>query len=103
MHYLLFYEVVPDYLERRQAYRGAHFRHLEAAVERGELLLAGALAEPADGAVFLFDCADPGVVEQFARTDPYVTAGLVPSFRVRKWPTVVGKGAATPLSSKDFA
>jgi uncharacterized protein YciI len=38
MHYLLFYDVVPDYLERRIAYRQAHLDLARAAQERGELL-----------------------------------------------------------------
>ena len=41
-HFLLFYDYVPDYLERRTAHRPAHFAHARAAVERGELFLAGA-------------------------------------------------------------
>lgn len=48
MHYLLFYAVVPDYVERRGAYRALHLAHARSAVERGELILGGALADPAD-------------------------------------------------------
>jgi uncharacterized protein len=97
MHYLLMYDVVPDYVERRGAYRAAHLTHAWAATERGDLLLAGALADPVDGAVLLFDCADAGPVEEFAAADPYVRAGLVTSWRVRPWTTVVGDGASTPV------
>ncbi len=99
MHYLLFYEVAADYLQRRSAYRRAHLQHAEAAVARGELVLAGALAEPADGAVFLFEGDAPAAAEDFARADPYVQQGLVTRWWVRAWTTVVGAGAATPLSS----
>ena len=49
MHFLLFYTYVPDVLERRPQFRGAHLKHAWAAKERGELLLAGALADPVDG------------------------------------------------------
>jgi uncharacterized protein YciI len=97
MHYLLFYDVAPDYLERRAALRQPHLAHAWAAHARGELLLGGALAEPVDGAVLLFQCDAPEVVERFAETDPYVTHGLVTGFRVRPWTTVVGDGAATPI------
>ncbi|MCC8391429.1 YciI family protein [Paraburkholderia sp. MMS20-SJTR3] len=97
MHYLLMYELVPDYLARRGEYRDAHLKLAWAAVERGELLLAGALAEPTDSAVLLFDGASPAVAEAFAKADPYVLAGLVTSWRVREWTTVVGAHAARPV------
>jgi hypothetical protein len=97
MHYLLFYDVAPDYLERRAAYRDAHLQLAWNAQARGELLLAGALAEPVDGAVLLFQGDSPAVAEQFARNDPYVRNGLVIAWRVRLWTTVVGQDAATPV------
>lgn len=102
MHFLLFYDVVADYAERRPPLRAAHLQHAEAAVARGELVLAGALAEPLDGAVFLFKTESAAVAEAFAATDPYVVNGLVPRWWVRKWPTVVGYDPATPLSSASF-
>src|SRR5688572_9993745 len=77
MHYLLFYDVVPDYLTKRVPLRYAHLEHARLAVERGELILAGALANPADGAVFLFRGASPADAEAFAAADPYVLNGLV--------------------------
>jgi uncharacterized protein YciI len=99
MHYLLFYDVVSDYAERRPPHRAEHLALAEQSVARGELLLAGALAEPIDGAVFLFQGSSPRVAEAFAEADPYVQHGLVTSWRVRIWPTVVGPGAATPVTS----
>jgi uncharacterized protein YciI len=97
VHYLLFYDVVADYAERRAAFRVAHLAHAQRAVERGELLLGGALANPVDGAVLLFHASSPAVAEAFALADPYVTNGLVTRWRVREWTTVVGEGAALPL------
>ncbi|AWM38376.1 YciI-like protein [Gemmata obscuriglobus] len=97
MHYLLLYEVVSDYAERRGAYRAAHLAHAWAAADRGELLLGGAFADPVDGAVLLFRTDSPVVAEAFAAADPYVLNGLVTNWRVRKWTTVVGEGAANPL------
>ncbi|ASV99379.1 YciI-like protein [Paraburkholderia aromaticivorans] len=97
MHYLLTYDLVSDYLERRAAYRDAHLKLAWAAVERGELLLAGALAEPTDTAVLLFQGDSPAAAEAFAQADPYVLAGLVTRWRVREWTTVVGEGAAKPV------
>jgi|SRR5262245_9783312 len=97
MHYLLFYDVVPDYAERRIPFRPAHFAYARAAVERGELVLGGALADPIDGAVLLFKCDSPATVEAFAASDPYVTNGLVTRWRVREWTTVVGEGASVSV------
>lgn len=97
MHYLLIYDVAPDYLERRGAHRDAHLALAWAAQARGELLLGGALAEPADGAVLLFQGESPAAAESFAAADPYVRNGLVTRWRVRPWVTVVGDQASTPV------
>lgn len=96
MHYLLFYDVVDNYVERRKPFRSAHLSRALEAVARGELILGGALANPVDGAVLLFRGSSPSVAEAFAAADPYVQNGLVKSWRVREWATVVGADAAVP-------
>jgi uncharacterized protein len=96
-HYLLFYEFVPDYLERRAAFRDEHLTLAWSAQRRGELVLAGALADPVDTGVLLFAGDSPDVASRFAEADPYVQNGLVTSWRVRPWTTVVGDDAATPV------
>jgi len=97
MHYLLFYDVAADYLERRPAFRAEHLALVRAAHERGDLVMAGALAEPADGAVLVFRGDSPKAAEAFAAADPYVRNGLVTRWRVRKWATVVGDCATMPV------
>jgi uncharacterized protein len=97
VHYLLFYDVVDDYVTRRAEFRAAHIGHARAAVARGELVLAGALAHPPDGAVLLFKGSSPAAAEAFAQSDPYVLNGLVRSWRIREWTTVVGPGAEVSL------
>ncbi len=97
MHYLLFYDVVPDYAERRAAFRTEHLKLAWAAVERGEMILGGAFAAPMDGATFLFSGDSPEVAERFAGADPVVTNGLVTRWWVREWTTTVGEGATTPV------
>ncbi|MFC6748805.1 hypothetical protein [Deinococcus aquaticus] len=47
-----------------------------------------------DGAALLFQGDTPDAAELFARTDPYVLGGLVGTWEVRRWHTVVGAGAA---------
>jgi hypothetical protein len=96
-HYLLFYDVVDDYVVRRAQFRRAHLEKAWAAHERGELLLGGALQDPPDAAVLLFRGETAREAEEFARTDPYVLNGVVKSWRVREWSTVVGADAATPV------
>ena len=100
MHYLLFYDVVPDYVERRTEFRGLHLRHAREAHERGELVLAGALADPVDGAVLLFRGDSPAGAEEFAKADPYVRNGLVTAWRVREWTTVVGDDPAVHVPAE---
>ncbi len=97
MHFLLFYDVAPDYLTRRGEYRAEHLALGWAAQARGELVLGGALADPVDGAVLLFRGDSPAVAESFAAADPYVRNGLVTRWRVRPWNTVIGETAATPV------
>jgi len=97
MHYLLFYDVVPDYVERRNAFRAEHLALARAAHARGELVLGGALADPVDGAVLLFRGDSPAVVEAFVAADPYVRHGLVTRWRIRPWTTVVGDHAQVSL------
>jgi uncharacterized protein YciI len=97
MHFMLFYDFVDDYLQRRGEFRAEHLKLGWEAVERGELVLAGALADPVDGALLLFKGDTPAAAEAFAARDPYVRAGLVTRWRVRPWTTVVGPDAATPV------
>ena len=96
-HFLLFYDLAADYLERRPAFRDAHLGLAWASHERGELQLGGALTDPVDCSVLLFRDETVTVVEEFARVDPYVVNGIVVRWRAREWITVAGDGAMTPV------
>ncbi len=91
------YDLAPDYLERRGEFRDEHLKRAWEAQQRGELVLAGALADPADQAILMFSCDTPEPAQMFAATDPYVTNGLVRAFHVRQWNTVVGEDAFNPV------
>ena len=90
VHWILFYDLADDYLERRAPLREEHLGLARAAQERGDLVLAGALAEPADRALLVFRGETAAVAEAFARADPYVGDGLVTSWQVRPWTVVIG-------------
>jgi uncharacterized protein len=90
MYYMLLYDVVENFVERRAPLREAHLKLVREAHERGELWLAGALVDPVDGAALVFTAEDRSVAERFAKNDPYVTGGLVKQWRVRTWNVVVG-------------
>jgi uncharacterized protein YciI len=94
-HFLLRYALAPDYLARRPAFRDSHLALAWAAVERGELLLGGAVGEPVESALLLFTHAE--AARAFAEADPYVTQGLVTDWQVAPWNTVVGAEAANPV------
>ena len=92
MYLALIYDVADDYLERRTAFRAEHLALAREAAGRGELVLGGAFADPADSALLVFEGADRSVAERFAEADPYVVNGLVKTWRVREWTVVVGRG-----------
>jgi uncharacterized protein YciI len=97
MHYILFYEYAPDYLERRGEFRDQHMALAEASIDLGDFFLGGAFANPADGAAIVFKGSSQKVAESFAKEDPYVINGLVTSWSVREWTTVAGKDAEQPI------
>jgi uncharacterized protein YciI/heme-degrading monooxygenase HmoA len=90
-YYALLYEAADDYVAKRPAFREQHLRLAQSARERGELVLAGAFADPVDRALLVFRVDDKSKVEEFARKDPYVVNGLVKKWEVRPWTVVVGQ------------
>jgi hypothetical protein len=66
---------------------------LSAARDNDSLVMAGALADPADGAMLVFKGDSPSVAEEFARNDPYVKNGLITDWWVRAWTVVVERGS----------
>jgi len=90
VHFLLLYDFVDDMPARRVAFRDAHLALARAAHERGELLIAGAFAEPPNGAVLVFRGDDAAAAEAFVAADPYVANGLVTAWRIRPWLVGVG-------------
>jgi uncharacterized protein YciI len=96
MYWLLLYDLVEDYLERRAALRPVHLALAKAAHQAGVLVYAGALDDPADRAVLVFRTDDPAVIEEFAANDPYVENGLVTAWQIRRWNVVIGPDVEPP-------
>jgi uncharacterized protein YciI len=96
-HFLLTYTLSPAYLERRGEHRSEHLRLAWDASQGGELVLGGAVGDPPTSAVLLFTGDGPDRAQAFARADPYVTSGIVVSWDVQPWVTVVGDQAASPV------
>lgn len=90
MYYVLIYRTGEGYVEKRAPYRPEHLAYGNEAHARGELIMGGALAEPADTALLVFRADSPRVAEEFARNDPYVKAGLIKEWTVRPWTVVIG-------------
>lgn len=95
-YFVLFYETVDDYVAKRAPFRAEHLERAREAHARGELLLAGALADPPDRALLVFRAPDRSVVEAFARHDPYVVNGAIKRWEVRPWTVVIGNDPAEP-------
>jgi hypothetical protein len=89
-YYLLSYDLVDDYITRRAPLRDQHLRLAREAHARGEIVLAGAFANPPDGAALIFHASDQSVVADFVRNDPYVINGLVKHWKIRLWNVVIG-------------
>lgn len=87
MSMILYYEYVPDVLDRRTPHRPAHLALLRDMQTTGECLLAGATSDPVNGAAFVFSSAE--AAERFVQDDPYGSAGLVTAHRVEPIALVV--------------
>ena len=87
-HLILFYDYVPDIVERRAPHREAHLARVGELTGDGRIVMAGAIGDPPTGAVIVFAGVDTADVEAFAEADPYVLNGLVIGHRVVPWNVV---------------
>jgi hypothetical protein len=96
-HFCLFYEYPADFRERRAPHRAMHLQHANASAARDELQLGGAFTDDPPQGLLLFKAETAATPEAFAEGDPYVINGVVKSWRVREWTTVVGPSALTKV------
>lgn len=97
MHYLLRYQYVDGIDALREPYRAEHLSRMWAEADAGRLVIAGGAGDPISEGVIVFDVEDPAHIHAFAENDPYMKAGLITSYDVVPWRTVVGALAHTPL------
>ena len=88
MYYILFYKTVDNYIERRVPFRSDHLDLVNEYNKDGRLVMAGALADPPDGAVLIFRGEAPDAAYEFVNRDPYVKNGLITEWSVRLWNVV---------------
>ena len=89
-YFALIYDVVDDFVARRASFRDEHLQMAREAHARGEIVLAGAFADPADKALIVFRGTSSESAHRFAENDPYVRNGLVARWEVRPWTVVIG-------------
>jgi uncharacterized protein YciI len=83
----------PDATARRRAARPAHLERVGPFVERGRVLLGGAILGEAGGmvgSVVLADFATREEVEAWVAEDPYVTDGVWKEIEIRDFRPAVG-------------
>ena len=90
MYFVLLYDYVDNVAERRAPYREEHLALVSKLRDRGEVVMAGAWANPLDGAALVFKTPSQAAVEEFVAADPYVAGGLVTQWRIREWNVVIG-------------
>jgi uncharacterized protein len=90
VYFVLLYHYVDDIEARRGAVRPEHLALVQDFHERGLIVMAGAWANPLDGAAIVFHADDRSVVEDFVARDPYAQTGLVTEWQLREWSVVIG-------------
>lgn len=82
--YVLFYESADDVASKAPAHYTGHSARAKEFHARGVLPLIGVFADAQnDGAMGVFTTRE--AAEDFAKDDPFVTNGVVTSWRVRDW------------------
>lgn len=90
VYWLVLYDVVDDYVRRREPFRPQHLHHVQEAHDKGLLVMGGAYADPVDGAAIVFKTDDRSEVERWVHQDPYVVNGLIPAWRAKRWSIGIG-------------
>ena len=79
-------------LDRRLSVREAHLRNVAPMVEKGELVLGGAILDDAGkmtGSVAILDFPDRAALDEWLNNDPYVTGKVWQTIEVKPFRTAV--------------
>jgi len=89
--YVLFYNYIPDVLEKRPPHRDLHLSLASDLAKDGKCLSGGPTtplkADVPDGAVFVF--SDEESANFFVKEDPYVKHGIVTDWSIKEWTVAV--------------
>ena len=91
-YYVLLYKAIEGFAELKLPYRKDHLEIIEQSSTAGELLIAGALSDPSNEAILVFN--DHKAAKEFAISDPYVKNGLIEHWEVRPWNVVINTFAS---------
>jgi hypothetical protein len=97
MHYLLRYRYVEGIDALREPFREEHLRRFWAEVDAGRVFLGGGAGDPVSEGIIAWSVDDADVIHEFVKGDPYMSAGLITSYDVVPWRTVIGDRADNPL------
>ena len=86
MKIVSFYEVAEGAGPGLMKHFPAHRARLDEFHDKGVLLAAGPLGNPPAGAMAIFTTRE--AAEEFIQGDPFVTNGLVKSWRLEEWNAV---------------
>lgn len=86
----LFYDYVPDMLERRGPFREGHLALIDRFASDGRIVIAGAVGDPPTAGLIVFAADARDAIDAFVAEDPYVANGLVTAHRVEPWTVVTG-------------
>jgi len=73
-YHVLQYKYVPDILDRRDPFRAEHLQGAKDMAAQRKIVMAGALTDPVDGAVFVFRDVTKEEIEAFVRVDLFSVA-----------------------------
>ncbi|UZO80530.1 YciI family protein [Aquimarina sp. ERC-38] len=85
-YYALFYEKVPDYIEKRKVFRQEHLQLVTSFYKKGLLHMAGAFEDFDQAALLIFTTET--AVQNFVDKDPYVINKVILNYRIIIWNVV---------------
>lgn len=88
--YVLQYDYVENALEKRQPHRQAHLALINKEVEKGNVVLAGAVDNPPTGGLLILRNLTRENIEQLVKQDPYVINGVVKKYSIKPYMAITG-------------